>query len=106
MKNQWSNEQEGSPDQEFLEPLIEQAGLLNKEPAGPLLRPLGMGPLEQAKAPDQEPMEPQGVIRGSRSKDNWLLELGALYQESIGILRIAYPLELDGAPYQEPIGSS
>ena len=37
-----------------------------------------MGPLEQAVVPDQEPMEPHGAIRGSRSKDNGPLELGAL----------------------------
>ena len=29
-----------------------------------------MGPLEQARAPDQEPMEPHVASRGSRAKDN------------------------------------
>ena len=58
-----------------------------------------MGPLEQAGAPDQETMEPHGTSRGSRAKDNGTLELGALNQDSIGLLRIPWPLELDGAPY-------
>ena len=68
--------------------LLEQAGLLNKEPMGPLWRPWVMGPLEQAGAPDQEPVEPHGTSRGSRSKDNGPLELVALNQESMGLLRM------------------
>ena len=67
---------------------LEQAGLLNKEPTGPLWRPLVMGPLEKVGAPDQEPMEPHVTSRGSRSKDNGPLELGALSEESMGLLRI------------------
>ena len=63
-----------------------------------------MGPLEQAGAPDQEPVESHGTSRGSRSKDDRPLELVALNQESMGLLRIPWPLERDGAPYQEPIG--
>ena len=47
-----------------------------------------MGPLEQAGAPDQELVESHGTSRGSRSKDNGPLELGALNQESMGLLRI------------------
>ena len=43
-----------------------------------------MGPLEQAGAPDLEPMEPHGASRGSRSKGYGPLELGALNQESMG----------------------
>ena len=82
---------------------LEQAGLLKKEPTGLLWRPLVMGPLEQAGAPDREPMDPHGTSRGSRSKGNGPLELEALNQESMGILRIPQPLELDVAPYQEPI---
>ena len=39
-----------------------------------------------------------------QSKDNMPLELGALNQESVGLLRIPQLLELDGAPYQEPMG--
>ena len=48
------------------------------------------------------PMEQAG--RGSSSKDNGPLELGAPNQESMGLIRIPWPLELDGDPYQEPIG--
>ena len=58
--------------------LLKQAGLLNKEPTGPLWRPWVMRPLEQAGAPDQEPVEPRGTSRVSRSKDNVPLELVAL----------------------------
>ena len=63
-----------------------------------------MGPLEQAGVPDQEPVESHGTSRGSRSKGDRPLELVALNQESMGLLRIPWPLERDGAPYQEPIG--
>ena len=87
IKSQWSNEQAGAPEQELFGPL-KQVGLLNKEPTGPLWRPWVMGLLEQAGAPDQEPMEPHGTSRGSRSKDNGSLEQGALNQESMGLLRI------------------
>ena len=59
------------------------------------------GLLEQSRAPDQKPIERHGA---SRSKDNGHPELGDLNQESIGLLRIPYPLDLDGAPYQQPIG--
>ena len=45
-----------------------------------------MVPLEQAGTPDQEPMEPDGANRGSRSKDNRPLQPGALNQESMGAL--------------------
>ena len=62
-----------------------------------------MRPMEQAGAPDQEPMEHHGTSRDSRSKDNGLLELGALNQESVGLHRIPSPLELDEAPYHEPV---
>ena len=55
-----------------------------------------MRPLEQAGSPDQEPMDPHGAGRGSRSKDDASLELGAVNQELIGLLRIQ-PLDLDGA---------
>ena len=51
---------------------------------------MGHGPLEQAGVPDQELMEPHGVSRGSRSKDNGPLELGALNQESMGLHRVPY----------------
>ena len=44
-----------------------------------------MGPLEQARAPDQEPMEPHGASWGSRSKDNGPLELGAPDQKTMGL---------------------
>ena len=71
---------------DFFPAVLEQAGLLNKEPTGPLWRPWIMGPLGQAGAPDQEPMEPHGADRGSRSKDNGPLELGALNEESMGPL--------------------
>ena len=54
--SQWSKEQAGAPEPELLGPL-EQAGLLNKEPAGPLWRPWVKGPPKQAGAPYQEPME-------------------------------------------------
>ena len=47
-----------------------------------------MGPLEKARAPDEEPMEPLGASRGCKSKDNGPLDLGALNQEPIGLLRI------------------
>ena len=40
---------------------------------------MGHVPLEQAGVPDQELMEPHGVSRVSRSKDNGPLELGPLY---------------------------
>ena len=43
-----------------------------------------MGPLEQSGGPDQEPMEPHGTSRGSRSKDNGPLELGALIKSQWG----------------------
>ena len=49
-----------------------------------------LGPLEQARAPDQEPVEPHGASRGSRSKDTGPLELGALNQESMGLHQIPY----------------
>ena len=68
---------------------LEQAGLLNKEPMGPLWGPWVMGPLEQAGAPDKKKtMEPHGTSRGSRSKDSEPLELGAPSKESMGLLRI------------------
>ena len=77
----------GAPDQELMEQgagrcsrfgasSLEQAGLLNKEPTGPLWGPWVMWPLEQAGAPDEEAMEPHGPSKGSRSKDNGPLELG------------------------------
>ena len=50
-----------------------------------------MGPLEQAGAPDQEPVEPHGTSRGSRSKDNGSLELVALNQQSMRLLDIIAP---------------
>ena len=49
---------------------------------------MGQGAPGAGWAPDQEPMEPHGAGSGSRSKDNGPLELGALNQESIGLLRI------------------
>ena len=51
---------------------------------------MGHGPLEQARVPNEELMEPHGVSRGSRSKDTGPLELGALNQESMGLHRIPY----------------
>ena len=68
--------------------LLSQAGLLNKEPMGPLWRPWVMRPLVQAGAPDQEPVEPCGTSRVSRSKDTGPLELVALNPELMGLLRI------------------
>ena len=68
--------------------LPKQAGLLNKEPTGPLWRPCVMGALEYAGAPDQEPVESHGTSRGSRSKDNGPLELVTLDKESMGLLRM------------------
>ena len=47
-----------------------------------------MEPLEQGGAPDQEPMEPHEESRGYKSKDIGTLELGALNQESMGLLRM------------------
>ena len=67
--------------------LLKHAGLLNEKPTE--WRPWVMGPLEQAGAPEQEPVEPQGTSRGSRTKDNGPLELVALNQESMGLLRIS-----------------
>ena len=52
-------------------------------------------------APDREPMEFHRTSRVSRSKDNGLPDLEALNQDSMGLLQIPYPLELDGAPCQE-----
>ena len=63
-----------------------------------------MGPLEKARSPVQEPVEPHGAGRGSRPKDNGPIEPGTQNQESIGLLRIPLPLDLDGAPYQQPVG--
>ena len=57
IKSQWSKEQAGCPEQELLGPL-EQELLLNQESTGLLWRPWVMGPLGQAGAPDQEPIEP------------------------------------------------
>ena len=57
-----------------------------------------MGPLELAGTPDQELMEPYEANRDSRSKDTGSPELGALNQESIGLLRMPKPVDLDGAP--------
>ena len=110
IKSQWSKEQAGAPEQELLGPL-EQAGLLNKEPTGPLWKPWVMGPLEKAGAPDQEPMESHGTSRGSRSKGNGPLEPGAL-----NYIRVNWaPLDTitpgprwgsisTANPYQQPIG--
>ena len=50
---------------------------LNKETMGLLWRPWVIGPLEQARAPDQGPVEPHGESRVSRSKDNGPLGLVA-----------------------------
>ena len=59
-----------------------------------------MGPLEQARVPDQEPMEPHGTTRGSRSKDNGPLELWALSQESMRLLRIPLSVQVtSGSPW-------
>ena len=65
--SQCSKEQAGSPQQELLGPQ-KQTGLLNKEPTGPLWRPLVMGPLEQDGAPDQEPMESHGTSGAPNQK--------------------------------------
>ena len=51
---------------------------------------MGHGPLGQAGVPDQELIEPHGVSRGSRSKDNGPVELGALNQESMVLHRVPY----------------
>ena len=89
----------GAPDQELMEQRAgghsrsrafgppEQVGPLKKtELRAPQWRPWVMVPLEQAGTPDQEPMEPDGANRGSRSKDNRPLQPGALNQESMGAL--------------------
>ena len=65
---------------------------------------MGHGAPGDTGAPDQEALEPHGAGRGSRSKDDGPLKLGALNQESMGLLRMSEPLELDGTPYQEPVG--
>ena len=39
-----------------------------------------------------------------KKKNNGPLELGALNQDSMGLLQISWPLEVDGAPYQETVG--
>ena len=53
-----------------------------------------MGPLEHARAPDQEPMEPHGASRGSRSKDNGPLEEASFPKSRVN----EAPLENPGAP--------
>ena len=88
----------GAPDQELIE---EGANRHSRSKAfgvsrdsgapiktGPLWGTWVMVPLEQAEVPDQEPMEPHGASRGSRSKDNGPLELGALNEESMELHRV------------------
>ena len=53
-----------------------------------------MGPLEHARAPDEEPMEPHGASKGSRSKAN-----GPLEQEGVPKSRAStIPLETTMGP--------